>query len=134
VQIADQRPEQEVQLVPCMSFSVEEARQALAAGGRIIFYEYCISLGVITLRRPSRLYLVPPGKKGVARGIVYSLVSLFLGWWGIPWGFIYTPLTMLTNLSGGRDVTAQLRPLMLAPPEQESALVDLRQAACAENE
>jgi hypothetical protein len=30
-----------------------------------------------------------------------------LGWWGVPWGLIYTPLTLWTNLSGGRAVTAE---------------------------
>jgi hypothetical protein len=36
-------------------------------------------------------------------------LSLLFGWWGLPWGLIYTPLTLWTNLSGGRDVTAELR-------------------------
>jgi hypothetical protein len=34
------------------------------------------------------------------------MVSLLLGWWGVPWGLIYTPLTLWSNLSGGREVTA----------------------------
>jgi len=27
------------------------------------------------------------------------------GWWGIPWGFIYTPMSIISNISGGKDVT-----------------------------
>lgn len=38
----------------------------------------------------------------------YSLLSFLFGWWGIPWGFIWTPMALYTNFSGGRDVTQQL--------------------------
>jgi hypothetical protein len=77
-----------------------------APGCRLVFYEYCISLVFITLRRPSRLYRLAPGSSGVVEGLRYTLVSLALGWWGIPWGVLYTPLVLWTNLSGGREVTA----------------------------
>ena len=30
-----------------------------------------------------------------------------LGWWCLPWGLIYTPLTLWTNLSGGQRITAE---------------------------
>jgi hypothetical protein len=91
-----------------------EVAHDLAAGGRLVFYEYCISLVVITLRRPSGLHLLRPGESGVVRGLPYTLVSLLLGWWGLPWGVIYTPLVLLTNLGGGRDVTAEVVPLLPA--------------------
>jgi hypothetical protein len=29
------------------------------------------------------------------------------GWWGIPWGVIYTPLTIMTNVMGGFDVSSR---------------------------
>jgi hypothetical protein len=89
--------------------SSEELEAALAAGGRLVFYEYCISLILVTLRRPSEIHLLRPGERGLVRGLPYSLLSFLLGWWGIPWGIIYTPLTLITNFSGGRDITAQVR-------------------------
>jgi hypothetical protein len=78
-----------------------------AAATRLVFYEYCISLVFITLRRPSPLMRVPAGAGGLLPGLRYSLVTLLLGWWGIPWGFIYTPLVLWTNFSGGREVTQE---------------------------
>jgi hypothetical protein len=87
----------------------EEVEAELAAGGRLVYYEYCISLIFLTLRRPTEIFFLRPGELGLVRGLPYSLVSLLLGWWGIPWGIIYTPLTLITNFSGGRDVTAQVR-------------------------
>ena len=89
-----------------------ELQEQLASGGRFVFYEYCISLMVVTWRRPSDVYFLRPSEIGILRGLPYTLVSLFFGWWGVPWGLIYTPLTMLTNLTGGRDVTAQVRNLL----------------------
>jgi hypothetical protein len=79
-----------------------------ADGRHWVIYEYCISLIAVTLRRPSRPILVKPERAWV-RGLPYVCVSLFLGWWGLPWGIIYTPLTIFTNLSGGCDITAQVR-------------------------
>jgi len=80
----------------------------VAAGDRFVVFEYCISLIVVTLRRPSRVYLIRAGKTGLLAGFPYTILSLLLGWWGIPWGLIYTPLVVLTNLSGGRDVTSDV--------------------------
>jgi hypothetical protein len=87
----------------------EELEQALAAGGRFVFYEYCISVVVATLRRPTGVYFLRSGELGLVRGLPFTLISLLLGWWGVPWGLIYTPLTLVTNLSGGRDATPAVR-------------------------
>jgi hypothetical protein len=88
---------------------VPSAEAQLAAGDRLVVFEYCISLIVVTLRRPSRVYLIRAGKSGLLPGVPYTILSLLLGWWGIPWGLIYTPLVVVTNLSGGCDVTAEVR-------------------------
>lgn len=95
--------------------TLEEVDDTLAAGGRLVFYEYCISLIIITLRRPSAIVLLRPGELGLWRGLPYVGISLLLGWWGIPWGIIYTPLTIITNLAGGRDVTPEVRASLRQP-------------------
>jgi hypothetical protein len=132
VQTVDQNQEVPMQQLSApRPFALEEARQTVQAGGRIVFYEYCISFGLVTLRRPSRVYLLRRGSKGLVRGIPYTLFSLLLGWWGVPWGLIYTPLTWLTNLSGGLDITAQLRPLLFSCPPEEPAGAASRQGSCS---
>jgi hypothetical protein len=78
-----------------------------ADGGRLVFYEYCISLVFVTLRKPGRVQRLRPGEWGLVRGLPATAVSLLLGWWGVPWGLIYTPLTLWTNLTGGRPLTAE---------------------------
>jgi hypothetical protein len=78
----------------------------LETGERLVFYEYCISLIFISLRRPSRVVRLPPGSTGLLRGLPYTIISLLFGWWGLPWGLIYTPLTLWTNLTGGRKIAS----------------------------
>jgi hypothetical protein len=91
-----------------------QVEEELSRGGRLVFYEYCISIIFLTLRRPSRVRLLRAGESGVRRGLPYTLLTLFLGWWGVPWGLLYTPVVLLANLAGGQDVTADVRPLLLA--------------------
>ena len=109
------------------TLSPAELRRELETGGRIVFYEYCISLVLLTLRRPSALYFLRGRETGLAKGLPYAVVSLLLGWWGIPWGFVYTPLALVTNLSGGCDVTAQILPQLF---EDLSFLADKRSDRC----
>ena len=93
-----------------------ELEKELAAGARFVFFEVCISLIFLTLRRPTEVYFLRANDLGVARGLPYTLTSLLLGWWGVPWGIIYTPLVLLTNVSGGCDVTRQVRAALRNPP------------------
>jgi hypothetical protein len=86
----------------------------LAAGGRFVYYEYCISFVILSLRCPTRIRYLRPSEMGVVRGLPYVLLSLLLGWWGLPWGIIYTPLTIFTNLCGGHDVTDEVCGFVLA--------------------
>jgi hypothetical protein len=69
----------------------------------------------VTLRRPTDIFFLRADQYGWPRGLPYSLLSLLFGWWGIPWGLIYTPLTLFTNLCGGRDVTTEVRALLPLP-------------------
>jgi hypothetical protein len=95
------------------NLTAAELESELAAGGRFVFYEFCISFVVLTLRCPTRVRYLRPSEYGVLRGLPYVLLSLLLGWWGVPWGMIYTPLTIFTNLCGGQDVTAQVGGIVL---------------------
>jgi hypothetical protein len=81
----------------------------LQEGWQFVFFEYCISCVIFTLRRPTDIILMPPDEWRWLRGLPYTVLSFFLGWWGIPWGFIYTPIVLFSNLTGGCDVTAQTR-------------------------
>jgi hypothetical protein len=90
------------------NLTVNDIEREIAAGGRFVFYEYCISVIVASSRRPTDIYFLRGTDWGIVRGLPYCLISLLFGWWGFFWGLIYTPLTLFNNLSGGCDVTEQV--------------------------
>ena len=88
--------------------SQQQISDEVQRGGKFVHYQYCISIVIMTFRRPTAVYFVRPGESALAKGMVYSLVSLLFGWWGIPWGPIYTISSLVTNFGGGKDVTSQI--------------------------
>ena len=91
------------------NMTVDEINQAINEGGRFVVYQYCFSVMVMTFKRNSDIQFVKPGeKRQFATLLLLTLVSLFFGWWGIPWGPIYTIQTIANNLTGGKDVTAEV--------------------------
>jgi hypothetical protein len=88
--------------------SNEQVQMEVQRGARFVMYQYCISLLVITLKRPSSIYFVRAGEGSVGKGLGFSGMSLLLGWWGIPWGPIYTLQSFWVNFRGGRDVTREI--------------------------
>jgi hypothetical protein len=85
--------------------TAEILQSELQRGGRFVIYQYCISILVMTFKRPSGVYFIRGGQSGFNRGLGFSAISLFCGWWGIPWGPIWTVTTLVNNLGGGKDVT-----------------------------
>ena len=83
-------------------------QQEIASGGKFVIYQYCISILIMTFKRGSDIYFIPGSESRVIKGLVFSLVSFFLGWWGIPWGPIYTIQALWVNFNGGKDVTQEV--------------------------
>jgi hypothetical protein len=75
-------------------------------GAKFIIFQYCVSVVVLTFRRPSDIYFVRAGENALVKGLPFTLLSLVVGWWGIPWGPIYTIQSAYNNSRGGKDVTS----------------------------
>jgi hypothetical protein len=107
-------------IVGAEGLSLEELAEEIERGGRLVVYYSCVSVGFVTFLQPSRIHLVRAGRSALLGGLGYTLASLLLGWWGFPWGFLYTPYAIVTNLRGGKDVTAtiadHLPPVRAASP------------------
>lgn len=88
--------------------TVGELREEVKRGARFVVYEYAISLLVVTWRRSSPVYYIPPGLSPAAFHWPYSMITLVLGWWGFPWGPAFTIGAVRDNLRGGRDVTIKM--------------------------
>jgi hypothetical protein len=67
---------------------------------------------VITLRRSSDAYYIPAGESAVSKGLPWTLLTLVMGWWGIPWGPIFTVQSLIVNFKGGKDLTANFSAAM----------------------
>jgi hypothetical protein len=73
-------------------------------------FTYALSALVITLRRP--------GPRGVfcgscrrKEGIKWSLLTGVVGWWGFPWGPVFSVQSIFRNLKGGlqdKDLNAKI--------------------------
>jgi hypothetical protein len=85
-----------------------EINQELKQGAKFVLYQYCISVLVMTFKRGSDVYFIKSGENAVAKGMGWTVLTLFLGWWGIPWGPIYTIGSLITNFAGGKNVTAEI--------------------------
>jgi hypothetical protein len=88
--------------------TVEQVRAEVQLGGRFVLYKYCISILIMTFQRPSDIYFIKHDESAVVKGLQYTLLSLVAGWWGIPWGPIYTIAALVTNLGGGKDITNEV--------------------------
>jgi hypothetical protein len=88
--------------------SVQQVRDLVDQGGKFVVFQYCISIVVMTFKRGSGIYFIRPDEGTMSKSIGFTLLSFVMGWWGIPWGPIYTIGAIYTNLSGGKDVTADI--------------------------
>ena len=80
----------------------------LNRGGKFVVYRYCFSAFVVTVTKSTDIYLIRPSQSRIVKGLPWTLLTLVVGWWGIPWGPIGTIRSSWTNLSGGTDVTAEV--------------------------
>lgn len=77
-------------------------------GAKFVVFEYCISIVIMTFKRGSDIYFIKAGESTVKYSIGFTLLTFVLGWWGFPWGPIYTIGSLYTNMTGGKDVTGDI--------------------------
>jgi len=90
------------------NMSPDQLRHEIERGGRFVIFEYCISVLVLSFKRVSGIHFIKVEESAFKKGAAFSLISLLCGWWGIPWGPIWTISTLVTNCRGGRDITPQV--------------------------
>jgi len=90
------------------NLSTEEINAELRKGAKFVVFQYCISVVVMSFKRSSDIYFIRSGTGTAGKAAPWCLLSLVVGWWGIPWGPIWTIGTVAKNLGGGLDVTAQV--------------------------
>lgn len=67
-------------------------------------YEMCYSIIFFTSKQSSSYVLMgTPQQKRIL--ITNTLLTFLFGWWGFPWGIIWTPAIIANNLFGGVKAT-----------------------------
>ena len=100
--------------------SQEALEQELLSGAKFVTYTYCVSIILMTFKRSSNVYYIRPHMGSVGKGCKYTLVCLLLGWWGIPWGPIYTVGGLISNLRGGKDITQEVIQALFRQEEMQN--------------
>lgn len=95
--------------------SPEQISFEINRGGRFVFYRYCFSAFVVTVMNGTDIYFVRADQSRVGKGLPWTLMTLLVGWWGIPWGPIRTIQSVWENLHGGEDVTVNIANAMKLP-------------------
>jgi len=88
----------------------DQIYRAVERGAKFVVFQYCVSAILTTYKRSSNVYFIRPGHTALIPRIGYSVLSLFLGWWGFPWGPIYTVQALWHNAIGGLDLTPEMLP------------------------
>jgi hypothetical protein len=88
--------------------SNEDLARELDRGGKFVVFQYTISIIIMTFKRASAVRFVKAGESTFVASLPYSFITIAFGWWGIPWGPIYSAMSLFSNLSGGKDVTADV--------------------------
>jgi hypothetical protein len=95
--------------------SPDQLQFELQRGGRFVLFQYCVSVLVVSFKRCSPIYFVRSGESPAGKGIGYTLLTAVAGWWGIPWGPIFSVQAIYRNLSGGKDVTKEVAAALASP-------------------
>ncbi|MCU0659368.1 MAG: hypothetical protein MUF64_30135 [Polyangiaceae bacterium] len=77
-------------------------------GGRFVVFPYTLSIVVLTFSRHSKVHFIRAGEGTFGKAFPYLMLSLLFGWWGFPFGLIYTPISLFQSLSGGKDITREV--------------------------
>jgi len=88
--------------------SFDDINRELSNGAKFVIFQYCFSIFIMTFKRGSNIYFIKAGESTVNHSIGFTLITLLFGWWGIPWGPIYSIGSLYTNLTGGKDITQEV--------------------------
>lgn len=97
-----------MEIIGIENMTYGELYRDIEKGGKFVIYTYVISIILMTFKRPSNtIYYVKSGESPIKFGWSYLLITLFLGWWGIPFGPIYSIGSIVTAFTG-KNITEEV--------------------------
>jgi hypothetical protein len=114
---------------------VAQIKQLVQQGGKFVVFPYTISFILMTLKRNSDIYFIKPNEGTFQYSYPFVLLNFFIGWWGLPWGPIYTIGSIYKHIIGGTDITTEvLGQLTLTDPEGNRTTYNVPTSPNASNE
>ncbi|RYM34554.1 hypothetical protein ERX46_04050 [Brumimicrobium glaciale] len=99
----------EIKLANNNSYTYEEVKAAENNGGSFVTYQWIIPLPLFyPVRRLSKVYFIPKDGNQAKYAKKYNIISLIIGWWGLPFGPIFVNRSVRLNNNGGVDVTEDI--------------------------
>ncbi len=108
--------------------TVGQLEDAAMNGAVFRYFTYCFSVFVMTFRRGSGVRFYPTAAAAGGDALAFGALSGVLGWWGIPWGPIFTVPALYRAAKGGTDVTREMLTATLGPTKTERILAERRPA------
>lgn len=97
--------------------------KAVMAGKRYVVYPYVASLLILTFRRSmGSVRLVETGSWPMGPLFGAATITTLFGWWGFPWGIIWSPLALFNLWRGGSDATKDILAEAVGFPEAKRIL------------
>lgn len=103
--------------------TADELRAWIDGGHRCVRFPTCVSFLVGSLYRQSPVYLTSNWQARYLRGLGFSLLALLCGPWAIPWGPVWAASAVWINLTGGIDVTDEVRREIDSSPATDRSLL-----------
>lgn len=85
--------------------TLDELKTQIENGSRFILFPYCVSIFAFTFRKFSPAFLIKKDEDTSKHIRKFNLYTILLGWWGFPWGPIYSVKALHASKKGGLDVT-----------------------------
>ncbi|PXY43079.1 hypothetical protein [Flavobacterium hydrophilum] len=87
---------------------VSQIRDMVQQGGKFVVFPYTVSFILMTLKRSSDIYFIKADENTFKYSYGYVFLNLIVGWWGFPWGPIYTIGSAYHHIVGGKDLTPEV--------------------------
>ncbi|WP_200266643.1 hypothetical protein [Luteolibacter pohnpeiensis] len=94
-------------------------------GERVITIPYVLSILILTLQRSmGGIHYVNSSNWPMGRIIIATIVTSIFGWWGLPFGPIFSLISLYYLWFGGRDQTRTMLKSMVGPVEASRILAN----------
>ena len=96
---------------------------AVLQGSRFIVVPYNFSIVILAFKRSmGGVKFVAPGQWPMGEVFGATAITGLFGWWGFPFGLIWTVANLFHLWNGGRDVTQQVLAAEIGPVEAKRVI------------